>query len=526
MAPAPALSALIHLAGFGTGVALYAMLGAMALRAGRRPAGAGAEDRIPLATAALGVCWNVGALVLYPMRDLGLAPAAGGGPAWLLALGVVAFGALGFLPAVAVQAAAQPIARRTRGVLTAAAYALSAAAAALQAWGALDGGALPARPALLLLTIGYAAVLTVLALRLHRQPAGRAPMAAAALAAFAVMTLHLRHHASAEPVAAHLLGDQAAIPLALVILYQDYRFAFADLFLKRALTGLLLAGLALAVHLLLLAPVAVPRLAANPSDPLATAVYAAVLAAALLVAPWARRRVDALVDRSLLRRADYAVLRRELAAAVAAADTTAAVLDAVAARLGPALSADAVTWAEATGAAGRRPPAGAATGDVLVVRADPRGRDAAVDVPTAEAPGYRLHVGALRAGRRLLSDDTALLEWAALQAARRIDAVRVARERFEREARELDAVRLAAEAELRALRAQLNPHFLFNALTTVSYLVQAAPTAPVDTIASSPACCAPCSSRRPAAWCRWTTSWPSSRRTWPSSARASRSASP
>jgi LytS/YehU family sensor histidine kinase len=34
--------------------------------------------------------------------------------------------------------------------------------------------------------------------------------------------------------------------------------------------------------------------------------------------------------------------------------------------------------------------------------------------------------------------------------------------------------KLAAEAELRALRAQVNPHFLFNALTTIGYLIQTA----------------------------------------------------
>ena len=42
--------------------------------------------------------------------------------------------------------------------------------------------------------------------------------------------------------------------------------------------------------------------------------------------------------------------------------------------------------------------------------------------------------------------------------------------------------RLATEAELRALRAQLNPHFLFNALTTIGYLIQTAPTRAVDTL--------------------------------------------
>src|SRR5688500_18683764 len=96
--------ALVHLLGFVTSGALYALLGLMVARratdamAARRATadlgrGAGlaaylARNRLALATAALGVLWNAGALVVYGQRDLGL----GSAPPVVAA---AAFGALG-----------------------------------------------------------------------------------------------------------------------------------------------------------------------------------------------------------------------------------------------------------------------------------------------------------------------------------------------------------------------------------------------------------------------------------------------
>jgi two-component system sensor histidine kinase LytS len=65
---------------------------------------------------------------------------------------------------------------------------------------------------------------------------------------------------------------------------------------------------------------------------------------------------------------------------------------------------------------------------------------------------------------------------------RRIDSLRSASERYERNLREEEVRKLAAEAELRALRAQINPHFLFNALTTIGYLIQTSPKKAVETL--------------------------------------------
>jgi two-component system LytT family sensor kinase len=105
-----------------------------------------------------------------------------------------------------------------------------------------------------------------------------------------------------------------------------------------------------------------------------------------------------------------------------------------------------------------------------------------VAVPTADDPQYVVKVDALSGGRRLLSDDTLMLERVALLAGRRLDALRLSDERYERMLREREMEALATEAELRALRAQINPHFLFNTLTTLGYLIQNAPPRALDTL--------------------------------------------
>ena len=147
-------------------------------------------------------------------------------------------------------------------------------------------------------------------------------------------------------------------------------------------------------------------------------------------------------------------------------------LDAVCRRLSEVLTAGRADWSEVPHTNGD--PAMELV-NILPGRAD-------VMVPTAESPAYSISLGEFHGGRRLLSDETAMLEAVALAAARRIDALRVLHERYEREYREQEISKLATEAQLTALRAQINPHFLFNALTTIGYLIQAAPDKAFQTL--------------------------------------------
>jgi two-component system LytT family sensor kinase len=95
-----------------------------------------------------------------------------------------------------------------------------------------------------------------------------------------------------------------------------------------------------------------------------------------------------------------------------------------------------------------------------------------------EAPvrvrGERTHILSVTPGRSrrsLLSADIRFLEDAAALIGARIEALLAERERIERQAREAKLLQLAAESELKALRAQINPHFLFNSLNTIADLI-------------------------------------------------------
>ncbi len=480
-------AALINLIGFTTGGLLYAMLLVMlwraprvlreesALHPGRRFVG----EKLLIATSILGLMWNLGALIAFALRDL----AASEPPPLFLSL---AFSALGFLPAVVVHSilsSKQIDANYKRAFwIILIAYLLSAVAAFLHIYTAAVAGGTPSRPALLLLTVSFSVLIAPLIFLTRRQPGLSRTWWIIALSVFAVSALHLSHHEGEQySWYVELVGHHASLPLIIAILYQHYRFALADIFLKRALTFMALVMLAFALYIFIAAPLLSLRDGHIAASPLAVVALLGMWVTTALLYPPLRRAAVWFVDTIILRRADYEQLRTEIQRLVESCETSEAVLNAVGQQLAPALTASEFGWFpyDATASADLREQNHNLS---AMLRPASGNSSAVIAIPTAETPQYVFSVGQLSGGRRLLSDDIAMLEAVAIIAARRIDALRISHERYERSLREQQISKLATEAELRALRSQINPHFLFNALTTIGYLIQTAPDRALDTL--------------------------------------------
>ena len=447
----PAL--LINLLGFTVGLALYVLLTAMVLRERRISAPPRRTNRLLLA-AALGLIWNAGELFTIIWRDFAAAEIS----PWLTA---VTYSALGFLPSVIVQTA---LGKRARW-LVGAAYALSFAAAFAHFYSVVVFNSAPSNFALQLLTYGAIALLAALLVINFRLPIKKKSLWINALLIFSVSALHLSGGSENISWLVELVAHQSSLPLAVVILLQDYRFAFADLFLKRALSLFLLALAAFGLYAFVAEPLFSLHSGHAPADAAEVGGLLTLWMATALVYPSLHEFAVWLVDKIILRRADYEKLQNELSDNIEEIEEETEVLDLVRARLAEVLTAQTARWREIENAGG-----------------EISSESASLLIPTAESPFYIIELQNLAGGRRILSEENQMLEAVALGAARRIDTIRVSGERHEREIRERDLARLASEAKLAALRAQINPHFLFNALTTIGYLINTAPEKAFSTL--------------------------------------------
>lgn len=461
---AKSVATLINLLGFVTGAALYAMLLAMVIKIPRKKRKQKLtsvivlENKLLLLTALLGFFWNISAVSIYGLPSLGIEDKY----PFLVA---ASFTTLGFLPAVVVHlvlSSGKPLKNKNFWIALTA-YMVSAIAGLLHFYVAIINEPIPSHIALHILTIGFGLLTITLLFSTRGQIGWQKAFWVVALAVFAVSALHLSHHKQeAYPWWIEMAGHHSALPLVVAILYQDYRFAFADIFLKRTISLVLLVLMVFGAYMLV-APLLAVRTPNNEPEPLAIGLLLGLWVSTILFYSRLSKSVIWFVDSIVLKRVNYEDLRIKIARLIAQYETPEEVLNEVCQVLTPALTAKQISWQiEDNSLSGN---------SVLTVM-----------IPTSESPNYQLTVSELEGGRRLLSGDLEMLDTVVLMVARRIDAVRVAHERCKISLREQEISKLATEAELTALRAQLNPHFLFNALTTLGYLIQTSPDKAFETL--------------------------------------------
>jgi two-component system LytT family sensor kinase len=248
---------------------------------------------------------------------------------------------------------------------------------------------------------------------------------------------------------------QSIVLVVIGSLFYFSRFRAADLFAKQAVRLLLSAALAIFAAFLVFGPLA--SIAQATASPRAVSILcaAAITCGAMMLYARLRRWSDTLVERGIFGKRDTQLAVREFRDGLGLLQSKSAVLSAM-----QALAVEVL---------------GMKSGEISIHNAEPRA-GVSLSVPIPSQGGTLQLVVSLAGNRRtLLTAEIDSLREIALHAGRRLDDLDREEERMESIRLESRLSQQLAQAELRALRAQINPHFLFNSLNTIAALIASDP---------------------------------------------------
>ncbi|MBZ5635057.1 MAG: histidine kinase [Acidobacteriia bacterium] len=341
----------------------------------------------------------------------------------------IGFSVLSLLPAVLFDLCLE----RRYHTLVRCGYALSMLATGLHIAELFREDASYHRWALSSITIGFGILTLIAAVFVYREEHDRATTSRVAgtmsLFLLAMSFVHLGSGHAQQIWSQELAFHHAAIPLALLVLLQDYRFVLLDAFF-RFLANVFLAAV------FVFGAVEAWRLELLPAadTPFHIALLLAGACLLLVLFALARGGVQRALTRLIFRRPNEEALLRELKTPIRSEEEYIA---GAVARLGEFMGA----------------PARVAAG---VVEAPDQGAEAVVPLRTGSGGSLSVLLGRRTGGRRYLSEDFQALGRVAAAIGEQLDQYR-----------DLETRRLVAQAELRALQSQIHPHFLFNALNTL-----------------------------------------------------------
>ncbi len=269
------------------------------------------------------------------------------------------------------------------------------------------------------------------------------------------------------------------ILVGLAAAYRFYKATFMDIVLKRGLALLAVFALSLLYGKLIEYPTRLLFMRVS-NETLRSVFYTTLWLWLYAAYPPLRDLIYKLVDRHLFKRRDYSRLLDWFAERLRGANDDASLLVAAYAAVQEAFAAEAVRFVPASDELARR-LAKVLRANVLL-RGQLNDEKLEAELATqrvelllviragAELAGLIL-VGRRAYGQSYLSEELSVLRAVAAEIGRTLENLRLNEAQRQQAIEEEELRKLVAQSELMALRAQINPHFFFNALNSVAALI-------------------------------------------------------